>query len=197
MSDSGVSERGRETRRRLLDAARVLFTERGYHDTRPQDIARHAGVGHGTFYIHFADKRACFLAFADEAADEIDALVEERIATSTAVPDLVHGVLDAMREHATRHPGVAVAALVDPDITDPSTVRLAPRLVDRWAGRWALHLERLSAQVSSDLDLLVVGYALVGLLHQTSAAMRRGAFPPAALEQTVVLFVERALRPQG
>jgi AcrR family transcriptional regulator len=47
----------------LKFSARKLFVERGYHATRPQDIAREAGLGHGTFYLHYRDKRACFHAF--------------------------------------------------------------------------------------------------------------------------------------
>src|SRR5690242_15108519 len=68
------------SRERLLAAARRLFTKRGYHATRPQDIARAAAVGHGTFYLHFADKRACFLAFAEVAQAEIEGFVRERLA---------------------------------------------------------------------------------------------------------------------
>ncbi len=51
-----------ESLAKIKRAARKLFVERGYHATRPQDIAREAGLGHGTFYLHYADKKACFLA---------------------------------------------------------------------------------------------------------------------------------------
>ena len=60
---------------RLKSAARKLFVERGYHATRPQDIAREAGLGHGTFYLHYPDKRACFLAFVEDARQELNALL--------------------------------------------------------------------------------------------------------------------------
>src|SRR5215813_4569061 len=69
---------GRSVRRKpeslakIKKAARKLFVERGYHATRPQDIARDAGLGHGTFYLHYPDKRACFLAFVDDAREELD-----------------------------------------------------------------------------------------------------------------------------
>jgi len=53
------------TRRQLLAAARALFVKHGYDAARPQDIARHAGVATGTFYLHFDDKREAFLAFTD------------------------------------------------------------------------------------------------------------------------------------
>src|ERR1700743_3834419 len=54
-----------ESLSRLKASARKLFVERGYHATRPQDIAREAGLGHGTFYLHFPDKRPCFPPFLD------------------------------------------------------------------------------------------------------------------------------------
>jgi len=46
------------TRRTLLGAASQCFAERGYVDTQIGDIAKTAGVAHGTFYVHFANKEA-------------------------------------------------------------------------------------------------------------------------------------------
>jgi len=60
-----------ETRRRLLDAARELFAERGFEATRPQDIARAADVAAGTFYTHFDDRRDVFRAVTAETAAEL------------------------------------------------------------------------------------------------------------------------------
>ena len=49
-----------ESLSKIKAAARKLFVERGYHATRPQDIAREAGLGHGTFYLHYPDKARLF-----------------------------------------------------------------------------------------------------------------------------------------
>lgn len=46
------------TNAELLRAAATVFTAKGYHATRVSDIAEEAGVGQGTFYRHFVDKRA-------------------------------------------------------------------------------------------------------------------------------------------
>src|SRR4029077_1614264 len=67
-----------ESLAKIKKAARRLFVERGYHATRPQDIAREAGLGHGTFYLHYPDKRACFLSFVEEARAELDAYLRAR-----------------------------------------------------------------------------------------------------------------------
>jgi len=61
-----------ESLAKIKRAARKLFAERGYHATRPQDIAREAGLGNGTFYLHYQDKRACYLAFERRAVREAD-----------------------------------------------------------------------------------------------------------------------------
>jgi AcrR family transcriptional regulator len=51
-----------DTRETLVTAAARQFNRRGYHGTDSNAIARAAGYAPGTFYLHFADKRAVFLA---------------------------------------------------------------------------------------------------------------------------------------
>lgn len=46
------------TRAKLLQAAQRCFADRGYVETQIKDIAQAAGVAHGTFYVHFANKEA-------------------------------------------------------------------------------------------------------------------------------------------
>lgn len=51
------------TRAALVDAARRLFVEKGYHATGTEEVVAEAGVGtRGALYHHFADKQALFEA---------------------------------------------------------------------------------------------------------------------------------------
>ncbi len=56
-----VTERGRQSRQRLLDAAEKVFGEKGYFASSVSDITREAGVALGSFYIYFESKHEVFV----------------------------------------------------------------------------------------------------------------------------------------
>ncbi|GIG67001.1 TetR/AcrR family transcriptional regulator [Phytomonospora endophytica] len=59
--------KARETRRRMLAAARDLFVEHGYGATALQDVADRAGVAVQTIYFTFGTKRALLKEVVDVA----------------------------------------------------------------------------------------------------------------------------------
>ena len=66
-----LTPRGRETRRRLLDAALKVFLAHGYVGARVEEVVQTAGVAYGTFYHHFGSKRGVIRALADQVYGEI------------------------------------------------------------------------------------------------------------------------------
>ncbi len=62
---SGAARPRGVTREALLQAARAEFDHGGFDGTDTNRIARRAGYAPQTFYRHFADKRAIFLAVYD------------------------------------------------------------------------------------------------------------------------------------
>ncbi len=60
------TRKGKATRAKLLAAAEVVFAHRGYENARVADIVAEAGISHGLFYQHFADKDAILGAVLDE-----------------------------------------------------------------------------------------------------------------------------------
>ncbi len=59
-------ERKERTRGILMEAACRVFIHRGYHATLISDIVAEAGVGQGTFYRFFPNKRAIFQSLFDQ-----------------------------------------------------------------------------------------------------------------------------------
>lgn len=57
-----------ESRARLLDAAKVLFRDRGFAEATIRDIAQAAGMAAGTVFNYFASKEELAVALAQETA---------------------------------------------------------------------------------------------------------------------------------
>lgn len=205
MSDHGeisakLAGESRPTRRRpeslakIKKAARKLFVERGYHATRPQDIMREAGLGHGTFYLHFPDKRACFLSFVEDARKELDARVRARVSPQLSLEELIANMLHAIFEYAQDHPGVLNAALTDEAVIDAEGAQNIP-LLQRWGYDWAQTLRTASARIAPLYDCDVLGQAIVGAVHQASIEAARTGRSQHEVVRNLTEFLVRALRP--
>jgi TetR/AcrR family transcriptional repressor of nem operon len=73
-----------EHRQRILSAATVLYRERGVEGIGVADITRAAGLTHGAFYTHFADKATLFGTACETAL----LAAAERIAAYREVPGM-------------------------------------------------------------------------------------------------------------
>jgi AcrR family transcriptional regulator len=71
-----LRKQGKETLRRLLEAAIVVFDERGYSGARIDDIVKEANTSHGTFYLYFANKEDLFQALVSGVTDQMHDLAE-------------------------------------------------------------------------------------------------------------------------
>ena len=66
-----LTKRGEATRRRLLEAAEVVFADQGYHEASIVKITERAGIGLGTFYLYFDSKQSIFEALVIDTAQAI------------------------------------------------------------------------------------------------------------------------------
>ena len=180
---------------RLKAAARKLFVERGYHATRPQDIAREAGLGHGTFYLHYPDKRACFLAFVEDARQELNAHLTSARAAENTLQEQIAATLNAIYDYSDSHPGVLRAAMTDEMVIDAEGAQAVPLLV-RWGEEWSALVQAAmeNGQACSSYDAEIIGQAIVGALHQTGREASRGQLCRMQLVDNLTKFLTRALK---
>lgn len=80
------------TRRRVLDTARALFSERGAGSTSIRDIARGAGVSLATVHHHFGSKDGLYESCIDAMYDEIVPLrteIEAQLAAGGSAEEIL------------------------------------------------------------------------------------------------------------
>ena len=131
----GRTERGRQKRERLLDAARTVFERDGFLHSRISDICDEAGVPHGSFYTYFASKEEAFEAILDGV--ELDLLTVDSLPPDAGAFTRIRSAnlhyFEAIRDNA------AILAVIDQVVTFDADAR-ATR--DRRQQEFAEALER-------------------------------------------------------
>jgi len=74
----------RDTRQRILDTARRLFSDSGYLGVSMNDIARHLGITKAALYHHFKGKAAIYAAVLDDVFSGLRAQVADAVEQETA-----------------------------------------------------------------------------------------------------------------
>lgn len=103
-----------DQRRRILEATAELIAGQGYQETTMEQIVRRARVGYKTFYKHFPDREAAFLALLDAATAHTVERVEGAYEREEGPwPDRVGAALGALFEDVAAHPAAARCVLVE------------------------------------------------------------------------------------
>lgn len=66
-----------ERREQLLEAAALVFSEKGYRNASVSDVVERANVARGTFYNHFSSKQDVFLELIERYFDEFAGILRD------------------------------------------------------------------------------------------------------------------------
>jgi AcrR family transcriptional regulator len=110
-------------RRRLFAAMVASVAEHGYAKTRFADLVEISGVSSGTFYEHFADKRACFSAALDSL---LSAMIEQALegVGDAAGEEGARKRLRRFAEMVAEQPAAAKMGLVESFVAGPEAIGL-------------------------------------------------------------------------
>ena len=93
-------------RERLIDAMAASIEEKGYRDTTVADVVRIARTSRRTFYEHFEDREACFLALFDATNDATMEQIAAAVNPEEPLDEQVDHALDAYIDSVTSHPAL-------------------------------------------------------------------------------------------
>jgi AcrR family transcriptional regulator len=126
-------------RQRLIEAMARSIEQKGYRETTVADVVRIARTSRRTFYQHFEDRDACFLALFDALNNETMEQIAAAVAPERPIDEQVDSALRAYIDNVSAHPALY-----------RSFVRELPGLGQAGADRQLAVIERF-AQLLIDL----------------------------------------------
>jgi AcrR family transcriptional regulator len=163
-----LTVKGEARRAALLDAAKVVFEEKGYLDTRVADIVDEAKVAQGTFYTYFDSKDAIFHEVAGQMHDEMMAALQPDGVPATSVYDRIHRAME--RFVAGYRPHARIIGLVEQAGTfTPELRALRLKTREAFVARAARGIEQMQQQGIADpeLDPELTSEVLGAMVEQT------------------------------
>jgi AcrR family transcriptional regulator len=122
-------------RERLLAAMLRATAQLGYREVSVQDVLDRAGVSRPTFYEHFENKEACFLAAFDTAAARLRERLEAAAGAEGAESwrDRLRLSLEELLRFVTEEPDAAMSLIVDARAACPPALVRRDELLDHFA----------------------------------------------------------------
>ena len=106
-------ERAEAQRALLLGAMTRAAGEHGYEACRVEDVLGLSSLSRATFYKFFVDKRGCFMAAFEAAADALLAAAAEAVEATPDPEARVEAGIDALIDRLAADPAMARLALVE------------------------------------------------------------------------------------
>ena len=155
--------RGERTLRKILDAARDEFGERGFSESSIVAITQRAGVALGTFYTYFDSKEEVFRALVRDMSAQVRDHVAPAFKGATDAIDGERRALESFLTFARKHRDV-YRIIDEAEFVEPAAYRehyetTATRIAARLAAA------RDKGEVAGDLtdkDLEILAWAIMG-----------------------------------
>lgn len=191
-----ITDKGRRTRRRLLDAAEEVFAESGYHDASVTRIVERAGVAQGTFYIYFRSKLEIFEQLVGDLSSRMREAMSKGVAAGGGTRlDAERRGFAAFFEFAAQHPALYRVIRESEFVVPGAMHRHYEKLVDGYVR--ALDGAMAAGDVEP-CDPTVLAWALIAVGQLVGMRWivwdRRDAIPDEVFEQCMTV-VARMLGP--
>ena len=181
--------RSQARQRQILDCAKRVFAERGFHAANISHICKAAGIGRGTLYQYFASKHSVLEAILRETLERVRNLMERQsvVHVPLASPDRL------TRGQAIEWSARRLRAVLDTVFEDEHTLRILLREavgldvdVEKILGEIddgliailerGLHALR-DAGIVRDLDTRIAATMIVGAIEKLALAALRSDVP--------------------
>ena len=180
------AEHKERTRRQLLDSARTLFAERGFHATSTASIAAAAGVTERTLFRYFPTKVSLVLDEVEALLPEMFRLIRERPAEEPPY----RAVREGMVEFGDRHQDLLILNVGAPDGLGIPPAEVQRTLISLEEGLAGALRDRYRLPPEDEISAAVWARAAIGALRTAlliAARHHLAAESPPASNRDIVI----------
>ncbi len=154
------------TKGRILDAALNIFSQKGFYETRLDEIVDESHTSKGAIYFHFPNKERLFIALVDQFADLLERRVVEAIQVEDKGMGRVRVALETCLQTFGKYRRPAKILLVQAVGLGATFENKRNEVNDRFAELIAVYLQE-SVEVGDiePVDIEIVAYAWMGAIY--------------------------------
>lgn len=180
-------------RRQLLEVARRVFAERGFHDASMNDIAIAAGVTKPVLYQHFASKRDLFAELLRDVGRDLQDAITKAVTAAETPRQMVELGFSAYFAFVDEHRNAFQLFYGGSMARDTEFAEVVSQTESAVAGLVAGLIE---IDGLSDSQRQVLGHGIVGMIEGASIHWLRSASDadPETLAQQLADLAWRGLR---
>jgi len=183
------------TRDEILDAAALIFREKGYHATSMQDIAQAVELKKGSLYHHVSSKQDILLALLDHALDLIILDLQEVADQGLPPEEKLRSAMTAYLAFLTEHLSLSSVLLLEHRSLEPEFHQSHIPRRDHVESIWrSMIMEGIDQDVFQDVDPAHTTRALLGMLNWTVTWYRPdGPLQPAEIAARYTDYILQGL----
>lgn len=160
LSLSPKTSRGQVTMNRIIRAAEIEFSKKGYYNAGINDIAARAKVASGTIYLYFKDKYSLYVHLLTSYGERVRKSVAQSIQGSASREEMERlgllSFLQMVRKNPQIYKIIWESLYINPE--------LFADYYETFALRYKHQLEH-SPQDITPMDFTVLSYALMGVAN--------------------------------
>ncbi|MDO9534813.1 MAG: TetR/AcrR family transcriptional regulator [Bacillota bacterium] len=111
-------------RLRIINAATAVFSRKGFHNAKVEEIAEEADVGKGTVYEYFNSKKELFLEMILYTHDKYQDRLKQKLFEANTIEEMLKTLFEVTMQFLNQHKEMALILLADHPPADEETHRV-------------------------------------------------------------------------
>lgn len=157
-----------ERKKNILQAAKIVFAEKGYHDAGVADIIDKAGIARGTFYLYFKSKSEVFSALIENIIQAmVEQLIEPSFEDESTILDIFMTNINKLKKHFFKDPDAAKVLINETFALDPDAAEHFNKMRYRLV-MWMVDLvkEAQNRGILRPLNPEILAFGFMGVLKE-------------------------------